>query len=525
MDVALFVGFCPDLPAGRLMVAESAGALERLVGRGLRPDSVPEVTGAALTEPFAADDRTLVVTVDGHEHRVAVPATVAQLAPALNAAGAPFVADLVELGTARHLRLARRERRNAGRITVQANRSLGFPVARTAASFPIGATLPRVVASFFRSGGRRAWILPMGEPGPYLGTRLERLSRLAILLGPNAQAEGSPAALALPPLAGRRELPERWYGPAAALGLEEAFFLSLPDLAELVSPPPEMPAAMLNASGSLPELFVPCATPAATRFTGNAGRLPPPVLDRASAELWARVVRHLLLWLRAEAPDRMLLLSLPPGGEQALPSLPAEALELCQIAQPWLVTPDGVDLPSGLVPPEAVLAGVVAGHTLTAGCFLSAANTVVPEAGSLAKAAEDPDGRTARFAAGPAGITLAADDTPSLDPTGRHAAVRRLTALLLRTAAILGADAVFEPSGERLWRDVEIRLELLLEQLFAAGGLRGRDAGEAFFARCGRETMTAADIALGRVVAEVGFAPALPVERVQVRLALSQGAA
>jgi hypothetical protein len=78
---------------------------------------------------------------------------------------------------------------------------------------------------------------------------------------------------------------------------------------------------------------------------------------------------------------------------------------------------------------------------------------------------------------------------------------------------------VFEPSGERLWRGIEIRLGLLLERILAAGGLRG-EPREAFFARCGRSTMTPSDIDNGRVIAEVGFAPALPVERLRVRLAL-----
>ena len=82
---------------------------------------------------------------------------------------------------------------------------------------------------------------------------------------------------------------------------------------------------------------------------------------------------------------------------------------------------------------------------------------------------------------------------------------------------------MFEPSGQRLWRDIEIRLGLLLERVFAAGGLRGRDARDAFFVRCNRSTMSQADIENGRVIAEVGFAPALPVERIRVRLALDGG--
>jgi hypothetical protein len=257
-------------------------------------------------------------------------------------------------------------------------------------------------------------------------------------------------------------------------------------------------------------------------------------VDRPGLLLWRRVVRHLLLWLAAEAPDRMLLLSVPPllpeplprSGERAVASLlkglPEDALGLCQLVQPWLTTADGADLPGGVIPPEAVLAGVLGGHALTSGSFLSAAGTPVAATG-LAPALSDPDDRTARFETAADGTLLAADRTPSPDPVARHAAVRRLTALLLRSAARLGAAAVFEPSGQRLWRDIEIRLGLLLERVFAAGGLRGRDARDAFFVRCNRSTMSQADIENGRVIAEVGFAPALPVERIRVRLALDGG--
>ena len=202
----------------------------------------------------------------------------------------------------------------------------------------------------------------------------------------------------------------------------------------------------------------------------------------------------------------MLLLSVPPllpeplprAGGAALASLldglPEEALGLCQIAQPWLATADGADLPGGVVPPEAVLAGIIGGHALTRGCFLSAAGTPVA-ATRLPQALPDPDGRTARFETGAGRYRCSPPtETPSRDPVARHAAVRRLTALLLRSAARLGAAAVFEPSGERLWRDVEIRLGLLLERCSRPAGCAVAMPREAFFVRCDRSTMTPADI-------------------------------
>jgi hypothetical protein len=546
MDVALFVGFVDGLEPGRAVAVESPDQLAALGASPHRLDRIAAVTGAALPDPvpLGADARRFAAVVDGVTHRVDLPAgtlALADLPALLNAdPAAPFEAALVAQGASRHLRITRRDRRRPGRLTVRASPALGFPVAEGAVGEAIGATLPRAVDAFFRIGGRRAWVVPLGAPLPYLVSRTERLAALLRLLAPDARAEPpahldetAAASLWLPPLAGRRELPERWRGLAAALGIEEAFLLCLPDLAELASPPPEAPPAALAAAAGPPERFAPCVVPAPAAFASPAPGLPAPALDRAGLTLWRRVVRHLLVWLADEAPDRMLLLSVPPllpeplprAGEAGLASLldglPEPASGLCQLVQPWLATPDSTDLPGGVLPPEAALAGLLAGHALTRGSFLSAAGTPVA-ATRLAPVLPDADGRTARFEAVADGTVLATDRTPSPDPVARHAAVRRLTALLLRHAARLGAAAVFEPSGERLWRDVEIRLELLLERIFAAGGLRGRDAREAFFARCSRSTMTQADIDNGRVVAEVGFAPALPVERIRVRLALDR---
>jgi hypothetical protein len=551
MDVALFVGFCPGLPAGPAVAVESSDELAALTrSAGQRADGIPGVVGTALPEPFRLPpgaDPELVVTVDGVEQAVPVPLgplSLAELAAALDGTtGTRFTAAVMRQGAGQHLHIVRRERDNPGRLTVRANLALGFPVAVTATSAAIGATLPRAVSAFFRAGGRRAWVASLGEPGPYLASRAERVGRLLRLLAPDGEPlevpdslnDAAAAGLPLPPLAGRRDPPERWRGVAAALGVEEAFFLCLPDLAELVSPLPEPASAGASDAAGRPEIFATCTAPAPATFAGSAALLPPPGLDGVGIVLWRRVLRHLLVWLRSEAPDRMLLLSLPPllpepstaspraDLEALLAGLPEEALDLCQLAQPWPATADAADLPGGLVPAEAALAGLLAAHSLANGCFRSAGGQPLAGVGRFGEELADPEARTARFASTPAGIVLAADRTPSRDLTGRHAAVRRLTAMLLRAAGRLGMDAVFEPAGERLWRDIEIRLQLLLEGIFTAGGLRGRDARAAFFARCDRSTMTESDVAQGRVIAEVGFAPALPVERIRVRLALGAG--
>ena len=129
------------------------------------------------------------------------------------------------------------------------------------------------------------------------------------------------------------------------------------------------------------------------------------------------------------------------------------------------------------------------------------------------------------FARAPRGIELAADLTTSAVPSWRLAAVSRLMALLMRAARRLGHSALFEPSGEMLWRDLEMQIGVLMSAVHAAGGLSGRTAPEGFSVRCDRSTMTQADIDEGRLIAAVSFSPALPIERIAVTLPLGRAAA
>ena len=52
------------------------------------------------------------------------------------------------------------------------------------------------------------------------------------------------------------------------------------------------------------------------------------------------------------------------------------------------------------------------------------------------------------------------------------------------------------------------------------GALEGASAEQAFFVRCDRTTMTQTDIDNGRLICQVGVAPAKPAEFVIVRIGL-----
>ena len=78
--------------------------------------------------------------------------------------------------------------------------------------------------------------------------------------------------------------------------------------------------------------------------------------------------------------------------------------------------------------------------------------------------------------------------------------------------------AVFEPNGERLWERVRASVDAFLLGQWRQGALAGITADEAWFVRCGRDTMTQDDLDAGRLVFAVGVAPVRPAEFVIIRI-------
>jgi phage tail sheath protein FI len=81
--------------------------------------------------------------------------------------------------------------------------------------------------------------------------------------------------------------------------------------------------------------------------------------------------------------------------------------------------------------------------------------------------------------------------------------------------------AVFEPNDEPLWRQLRLQCGLFLDGLFRSGAFPARTPDEAYFVRCGRDTMTEDDIENGRLNVVVGVAPLRPAEFVIIEIARS----
>lgn len=109
---------------------------------------------------------------------------------------------------------------------------------------------------------------------------------------------------------------------------------------------------------------------------------------------------------------------------------------------------------------------------------------------------------------------------PKPDSEWKYVPVRRLYLFLERSLDRGLQWTVFEPNGEPLWAQIRLSVSSFMNHLFRRGAFAGTSSREAYFVKCGRETMTEAGICNGRVVLLVGFAPLKPAEFVILRLVL-----
>jgi hypothetical protein len=102
----------------------------------------------------------------------------------------------------------------------------------------------------------------------------------------------------------------------------------------------------------------------------------------------------------------------------------------------------------------------------------------------------------------------------------KYVAVRRTALFLERSLAEGLRWTAFEPMGEPLWARIRLAASSFLHGLFQAGAFVGMTPREAYFVRCGRDTMTEEDIANGRLTVLIGIAPLRPGEFVVLRIGL-----
>ena len=404
------------------------------------------------------------------------------------------------------------------------------------------------VRSFFAQGGRKCYVIRLGDPWPLLDE------------GDRRSIEDRMFPQALSPVDRTT-----WRGIGHLFGLPDVSFLCLPDLPELYSLTPKSAEEFVPADG--PESFVECALRTDPPRKRPLRWLPSPRCDRSGFENWSRRVKEVGEFLHRSAPEVQLIGAVPlpidestlgtrgrgsqsgPGNQGSLKVKDARDAQwkeasgvqtaFVQLAYPWLGTRDSDALPGGIEPPDGLLAGFLANNALVRNAWRSAQRLPVPRLmgveptlpqSDLERDLSPPGGRTtlqmrqriSLFGPTPAGMRLLSDVTTHAGAY-RPANINRLMTAILRAARLLGEDEVFENNGEALWFRLKDRMESLLAGMWSAGALTGATAKEAFEVRCDRTTMTQTDIDAGRAIVQISFTAAAPIERITVVLAMSEG--
>jgi len=236
----------------------------------------------------------------------------------------------------------------------------------------------------------------------------------------------------------------------------------------------------------------------------------------------------------AERRGAFLLID-PPGPDVEGTIALAESLARSDIANGAVYFPP-VEMadPAGAAktcPPSGAIAGMYARHDRAFGVWKAAAGAEAILAGITGLAVDLSDDEISRLkAAGvnairrlpTAGIrvwgsrTLQGGEQSSSE--WKYIPVRRL-ALYVEESIDRGTRwAVFGPNDESLWTKLRVQIAVFLDGLFRAGALQGRTADEAYFVRCGMDTMTQNDLDNGRLTVVIGIAPVKPAEFVIVTI-------
>jgi hypothetical protein len=111
----------------------------------------------------------------------------------------------------------------------------------------------------------------------------------------------------------------------------------------------------------------------------------------------------------------------------------------------------------------------------------------------------------------------------TLDTDGdqKYVPVRRLVLFLERSLLDGLRWVAFETNDETLWAAVRSSVDAFLAGLWRAGAFQGTAPRQAWFVRCDRTTMTAVDMAEGRLNLLIGVAPTRPAEFVILTLTLA----
>ena len=234
--------------------------------------------------------------------------------------------------------------------------------------------------------------------------------------------------------------------------------------------------------------------------------------------------------------ERFAILSIAQGQGVVQNILPPQDTTYGAVYYPWIRVFDTRSQDSILIPPAGHVAGIYARTDIERGVHKAPANEVVrgivnQDLGPTRKPLEFQIVKGEHDILNPRGVNVIRDFRPdgrgirvwgartmSSDPLWKYINVRRLF-LFVEESIDEGTQwVVFEPNDDALWARVRQVITNFLTTVWRSGALFGLTAGEAFFVRCGRDTMTQDDIDNGRLICEIGIAPVKPAEFVIFRI-------
>ncbi len=423
------------------------------------------------------------------------------------------------------------------------------------------------VRSFFAQGGRKCYVVRVGDPVTNQDTPQTMAIKLQGVL-PNPAFDPGNA--------------QTWTGVSSLSVLEDASFLLTPDLPVLSASQPSGAAGQAPYTATGPEEFVVCSQGSMV----PPSQLAPPVgsaprLASADYKSWASSVAAILNFLASGVSSNLLHLreiqyvaafpmpqDLDPATAAELPSSPQIAQDIhdviaqwmpenpispggvpagnissafLQLAYPWLKTSGSGILLESLEAPDGALAGLLARNALVKGAFTSATkitpaeiydvSPALPEQETISSAQPLVWGtnpvqpkalieRLSLFGFTPSGLQLLSDVTAYPGESYRSGPVNRLVSVICRAARQMGEGAIFQQNGPALWGRVQRYLQNLMTRLWTLNALDGDTVNDAFSVRCDKTTMTQNDLDNGRLIAYVTFTAASTIETITVQLAM-----
>ena len=197
---------------------------------------------------------------------------------------------------------------------------------------------------------------------------------------------------------------------------------------------------------------------------------------------------------------------------------------------PWIGL-GGVGKDAIRIPPSGHIAGIFARCDTEHGAFKAPANEVIQGAKDLTVQLSDDhlgalnsEGiNTLRSFPG-RGIRVWGARTLSEDPAWRFVNVRRLFIMLRRSIEAGTQWCVFEPNDPGTWERLSGHVEHFLRNQHRRGAFAGSKEEDAYYVRCDAETNSPENIQNGRMVVEIGVAPAAPTEFITFTVTQEMGA-